>query len=414
MSGRWIASYRLQLHAGFPLSAAQGVLAYLGELGISHVYLSPCLQAVPGSRHGYDIVDPTKISDDLGGEQAWSGFVKAARALGLSILLDIVPNHMSASQYNPWWDDVLQHGSFSSYAEFFDIGNPQGRPFCVHLCSLAKPFGAAMEAGELSIEIVQGKPRVKHHENTWPLGPASWGVLLSAGGERGFGELRRLRRIDSPVEEDLTAYRRHAARAQQLLAEAFEAGRLQSAVDRVHGDKALFDAVLREQFYMLHGWKLAGELTNYRRFFDIDTLIGVHTELPHVAAATHARIEEMISKREIDGVRVDHPDGLREPLGYFERLRRLAPEGRIYVEKILENDERLNGDWPIDGTVGYEFLATVNRLWMDDQRIDVLTATYADFTGHSVNFGKLVREKKRAIIESTFSRRSPAAGRQGA
>src|SRR6266481_3768472 len=147
MSGRWIASYRLQLHAGFPLSAAQGVLAYLGELGISHVYLSPCLQAVPGSRHGYDIVDPTKISDDLGGEQAWSGFVKAARALGLSILLDIVPNHMSASQYNPWWDDVLQHGPFSSYAEFFDIGNPQGRPFCVHLCSLAKPFGAAMEAG---------------------------------------------------------------------------------------------------------------------------------------------------------------------------------------------------------------------------------------------------------------------------
>jgi (1->4)-alpha-D-glucan 1-alpha-D-glucosylmutase len=403
MSGRWVATYRLQLHAGFPLSAAQEVLPYLRELGISHVYLSPCLQAVPGSQHGYDVVDPTKISDDLGGEQAWSSFVKAAHALDLRILLDIVPNHMSASQYNPWWDDVLQLGPYSRYAEFFDIRNPQDQPFCVHLCSLAKPYGAALQAGELSIEIVQGKPRIKHYENTWPLGPTSWGELLPAAAERCFAELQRLQRIESPVEEDLTAFRRHAARAQQLLAEALEAGRLQSAVDRVQGDHALFDALLRRQFYMLHGWKLAGELTNYRRFFDIDTLIGIRTELPAVAAATHARIEQMISNQEIDGVRVDHPDGLREPLEYFEWLRRLAPKGRIYVEKILENDERLNGDWPIDGTVGYEFLAKVNRLWMDDQRVDVLTATYSDFTGHSVNFGKLVREKKRAIIESTFS-----------
>jgi (1->4)-alpha-D-glucan 1-alpha-D-glucosylmutase len=260
-----------------------------------------------------------------------------------------------------------------------------------------------MEAGELSIEMVQGRPRVKHYDNSWPLGPASWGELLSAGGERCFSELERLQLIESPVEEDLTAYRRHAARAQQVLDQALEAGRMQSAIDRVQSDKALFDAVLRRQFYMLHGWKLAGELTNYRRFFDIDTLVGVRAELPNVAAATHARIEEMISKGEIDGVRVDHPDGLREPLQYFERLRGLLPEGRIYIEKILENDERLNGDWPIDGTVGYDFLAKVNRLWMDDQRTDVLTSTYSDFTGHSVNFGKLVREKKRAIIESTFS-----------
>jgi (1->4)-alpha-D-glucan 1-alpha-D-glucosylmutase len=403
MSARWIATYRLQLHAEFPLSAAQGVLAYLAELGISHVYLSPCLQAVPGSQHGYDVADPTKVSDDLGGEQAWTGFVDAARALKLRILLDIVPNHMSASQHNPWWDHVLQHGPFSKFAEFFDFRNSQGHRFCVHLCSLAKPYGAAMEAGELSIEMVQGRPRVKHYDNSWPLGPASWGELLSAGGERCFSELERLQLIESPVEEDLTAYRRHAARAQQILDQAFEAGRMLSAIDRVQGDTALFDAVLRRQFYMLHGWKLAGELTNYRRFFDIDTLIGVRAELPNVAAATHARIEEMISKGEIDGVRVDHPDGLREPLQYFERLRGLLPEGRIYIEKILENDERLNGDWPIDGTVGYDFLAKVNRLWMDDQRTDVLTSTYSDFTGHSVNFGKLVREKKRAIIESTFS-----------
>jgi (1->4)-alpha-D-glucan 1-alpha-D-glucosylmutase len=402
MSARWIATYRLQLHAGFPLPAAQQVLGYLAELGISHVYLSPCLQAVPGSQHGYDVVDPTKISDDLGGEQAWSSFVQAARKLRLRILLDVVPNHMSASQYNPWWDDVLKHGPFSRYADFFDVRIPPGRPFCVHLCSLARPYGAALEAGELNIEISGSELRVRHFENTWPLGPASWGELLGDG-ERCFDELQSLRSVAAPAGEDCCAYERAAARARAILAAAVASGRLEEAIIRAQNDKTRVDAILSRQYYQLHGWKLAGELTNYRRFFDIDTLIGIRAERPEVAAATHARIEQMIANDEIDGLRVDHPDGLREPKAYLERLRRALPQGRIYVEKILENDERLKEDWPIDGTVGYEFLAKVNRLWMDDQRTDVLTATYSDFTGHSVNFGHLVREKKRAILETTFS-----------
>ena len=403
MSGRWIATYRLQLHAGFPLAAAQQVLGYLAELGISHVYLSPCLQAVPGSQHGYDVVDPGKISDDLGGERAWSDFVRAARELDLRILLDVVPNHMAASHHNRWWDDVLKQGPFSPFSDFFDIRNPQGQPFRVQLCSLAKPYGAALEAGELSVEVIGQEPRVKHYENTWPLAPASWGELLAQGAETCFEELERLRSSALPAAEERCAYRRHAARAQEILAAAAESGRLQEAVARVQGDAARIDAILRKQYYLLHGWKLSGELTNYRRFFDIDSLIGIRAERPDVAAATHARIEQMIDQGDIDGVRVDHPDGLREPLQYFERLRRMLPQGRIYIEKILENDERLKQDWPIDGSVGYEFLAKVNRLWMDDQRTDVLTATYADFTGHSVDFGKLVREKKRAILETTFS-----------
>ena len=205
------------------------------------------------------------------------------------------------------------------------------------------------------------------------------------------------------MRTDRTHYRRHCSEAQRILADAHETGRCSAHVDRVQDDKSLFDAVLQRQFYLLHHWRLSGELTNYRRFFDIDSLIGIRAEIPSVLAATHARIERMILNGEIDGVRVDHPDGLRDPLAYFRRLRELLPEGRIYIEKILENDERLNEEWPIDGTVGYDFLAKVNRLWMDDQRIDVLTATYSDFTGHSVNFGRLVREKKRAIVESAFS-----------
>ena len=403
MNARWIATYRLQLHAGFPLSAAQAVLPYLSELGVSHVYLSPCLQAVPGSQHGYDVADPTSISEDLGGEAAWTRFVEAARTLRLRILLDIVPNHMAASHHNPWWDQVLQHGPYSQYTKFFDLRNTLDSPFCVHLCSLAKAYGAALDAGELTLELVGGQPRVKHYDNSWPLAPGSWGVLLGAGSEGCFSELNRLQHIAAPAEEDLTAYRRSALSAEQFLNQANQSGRLQAAMIRVQNDKDSLDAVLLKQFYLLHHWKLAGEFTNYRRFFDIDTLIGIRTELPQVVAATHARIEQMIANDEIDGVRVDHPDGLREPRLYFERMRRLLPQGRIYIEKILENDERLNADWPIDGTVGYEFLAKVNRLWMDDQRIDVLTATYADFTGQPVDFGKLVREKKREILDSTFS-----------
>jgi (1->4)-alpha-D-glucan 1-alpha-D-glucosylmutase len=403
MSASWIATYRLQLHAGFPLGAAQEILPYLAELGISHVYLSPCLQAVPGSEHGYDVTDPTKISDDLGGEGAWSSFADAARRLGLRILLDIVPNHMSASHHNPWWDDVLSNGPYSRYVDFFDVRIQASSGFCIHLCSLGKSYGAAMEAGELSLEIVQGRPRLRYYQNSWPLGAASWGRLLLSN-EHSFEELERLSGIERPSSEDRANYERHASRAQDLLAEAIDNRRLQTAMERAQSDRTLFEAVLERQFYLLHAWTLAGELGNYRRFFDVEALVGIRAELFGVMSASHARIDEMISKGEIDGVRVDHPDGLRDPLQYFRRLRALLPEGRIYVEKILDNDERLNEIWPIDGTVGYDFLAKVNRLWMDDQRTDALTTTYSDFTGHPVDFSKLVREKKRAILETTFAK----------
>ncbi|HLZ98147.1 MAG TPA: malto-oligosyltrehalose synthase, partial [Steroidobacteraceae bacterium] len=406
-SSPWVATYRLQLHAGFPLDAAGEVLPYLADLGISHVYLSPCLQAVPGSRHGYDVTDPSRIGDDLGGEAAWARFVTAARSHGLKILLDIVPNHMSASRHNRWWDDLLAHGPYSNFAAFFDVKIPAAQPFRVHLCTLARAYGEALEAGELELEVEDGRPRLRHFDDTWPLAPASWGEMLAPPSEAArdpcFHQLQLLMQRIAPTDADRALYRLHAGRAADLLAEASRGAHLQAAVASLKNDPERLDAILRRQFFVLHGWKLAGELTNYRRFFDIGSLSGIRMELPQVFDAVHARIKTMVARGEVDGLRVDHPDGLRDPLAYFKRLRRFLPDGRVYVEKILENDERLMNDWPIDGTVGYDFLAKANRLWMDDQRIDALTATYSDFTGHPVNFAALVREKKREIVDSTFS-----------
>lgn len=403
MSDEWIGTYRLQLHAGFKLGDAERILPYLSELGVSHVYLSPCLQAAPGSTHGYDVTDPSRISADLGGEAAWTSFVGSARALRLKILLDIVPNHMSASAHDPWWDDVLAHGPFSEFADFFDIRRPSHAPFCVHICTLARSYGESLEQGELALILADGRPRITHFDNSWPVGPASWGVLLDAEQKSPFHEIALLQGSHGPGAAERTRYQRAVATAETHLAEALRSGELERAIGVANGDADRLDAILERQFFKLHGWKLAGELVNYRRFFDVGALSGIRTERSQVFEAMHARIEKMIAADEIDGLRIDHPDGLRDPRGYFERLRELMPAGRVYVEKILENDERLAEDWPVDGTVGYEFLAKVNRLWMDDQRTDALTATYSDFTGHTVRFAALVREKKRAIVESTFS-----------
>jgi len=405
VNGNWAATYRLQLHKDFTLDAAGRILPYLADLGISHVYLSPCLQAAPGSMHGYDVTDPSRISEDLGGEQAWERFVECARRSNLGILIDIVPNHMSATHNNPWWEHVLAHGPFSEYANFFDIKLPLHQPFRVHICVLARAYGEALQAGELKLDLKDGLPRLVHYDNSWPLGPSSWGELLSVGGSAPqdpcFAELEALLEIRSPDEEHRQRYERLAKRAGELLADG--RAKLQAAKEVLDANPERLDAILQRQYYMLHGWKIAGEVGNYRRFFDVNSLIGVRTELSEVMAATHARIEKMVSQRQVQGLRIDHPDGLRDPREYFQRLRKLLPDGRVYVEKILDNDEKLVEDWPIDGTVGYDFLAKVNRLWMDDQRVDTLTATYSDFTGHSVNLAKLIREKKRHIADDTFA-----------
>ena len=398
----WFATYRLQLHAGFTLADAEEILPYLASLGISHVYLSPCLQAGRGSQHGYDVIDPRHVSHDLGGDEAWARFVARARSHSLGILLDIVPNHMAATEQNPWWDDVLAHGPYSDYAQYFDIRIPAAGRFCVQICSLGRPYGEALSAGELKIEVRDGKLRLRHFDNSWPLSPASWGVLANRISPC-HAALERLCLVERPTEAERHAYRTATEEATAILKDDSASISLPGRIDAINRDADRLDEIVQRQFYAVHSWKLAGELVNYRRFFDVSTLVGVSTERSEVFAATHSRFARMIAAGELDGLRIDHPDGLRDPLEYFRRLRELLPQGRIYVEKILETEERLPSSWPIDGSVGYDFLAKVNRLWMSDQHIDRLTSTYADFTGHSVDLGALIREKKEYIVGYAFA-----------
>lgn len=400
----WIATYRLQLHADFPLGAATRIVPYLAKLGISHVYLSPVFQARADSTHGYDVVDPTRISGHLGGDEAWRDFVRATREHGLRVLLDIVPNHMAATTQNPWWDDMLAHGPYSEFAPYFDIvPRPEDDRWQLHLAPLGRRYGEVLEAGELKLEFAAGHPRITYFEHSWPLAPASWGTLLGGAPDPVFEDLDRLAHRREPAESERAEYRACAKRAEEILNAARTGALFESALAITAADAGRMHALLQQQFYSLHHWKLEGELANYRRFFDVGDLVGVRMEHGAVFDAAHARLHEMLAAGEIAGLRVDHPDGLSDPVGYLERLRTLLPQGRIYVEKILDEDETLRDGWPVDGTVGYDFLSRVNRLWMDNQRKDALTAFYADFTKQSVNFPAIVREKKRQVAERTFA-----------
>lgn len=406
MSADWLATYRLQLHAGFPLSAAEALLPYLAQLGISHVYLSPCLQAVPGSAHGYDVTDPTRVSDDLGGETAWRSFCTQARGHHLGVLLDIVPNHMAASAHNPWWDDYLAHGPCSRYAGFFDVFPEQapgtGR---VHLATLGRPYGEALAARELQVDLSGDLPRLAGPGQSWPLTPASWRQLLPAESEADplFRRLEELRRQPALSGADKAAYADGVRAVTALWGKAAAAPAVGERIAALNHDPARLHELLEAQWYALHVWKLEGEISNYRRFFDVGSLVGLRVEDDAVFAASHERIAAFCANGDVQGLRVDHPDGLRAPGPYFARLRRLLPAGRIYAEKILEADERLREDWPVEGTVGYDFLSKVNLLWMDATKSDALSAIYADYTGHTVNLPRVVREKKTAILATLFS-----------
>jgi len=405
--------YRLQLHSEFTFDDAVAVADYLKALGISHVYCSPYLQAAKGSKHGYDVVDQQKVNAELGGEEGHARFGTKLKALGMGQVLDIVPNHMATGPENRYWWDVLENGPSSRFATWFDVdwNSPEVKlQNKVLIPVLGGHYGQVLSAGQLSIDYDGEAFQMRYMDHAFPLAPRSLAIPLSIAAKYvdvptlSFiaDSLERLPLPQATEDDAVAARHRDKTVLYELLRRfcsetpgASEA--ISRAVNELNSDHDALDAILNLQNYRLAYWRTADQEMGYRRFFDVNTLIGVRVERPNVFLATHARILEWLRTGVIDGVRVDHPDGLRDPQQYFARLRAAAPEAWIVAEKILQPSEVLRANWPIEGTTGYDFLNVCNGLLVDGQGLEEIDKIYREFTGNAEDYDAFVYFKKLAV-----------------
>jgi (1->4)-alpha-D-glucan 1-alpha-D-glucosylmutase len=411
------ATYRVQLHAGFTFDDAAGIVPYLSRLGVSHLYTSPILQAVPGSTHGYDVIDHARLSEDLGGEQAFDRLTDTLRAAGMGLVVDVVPNHMAIAEGNRWWWDVLEHGPASRYAGYFDVDwdPPESRLRNVILLPvLGDHYGRVLEAGEIRLSRRGGEIVVEHAERALPVDPQTLGPILDDAASRsGSDELAFIATAlaelppSTASEAGLVARRQRDAdvlrtRLGELLEEPEIGAALDTAVAAVNRDVDRLDAVLDVQNYRLALWRAASRDLGYRRFFDIDELIGLRMEDEQVFADTHALILRLVGEGRIQGLRIDHPDGLRDPAGYFARLRAAAPDAWIVAEKILEADETLRPDWAIDGTTGYRFANLVTGLLVDPAAEVPLTAMWDERADAGPAWEPIVADARAEVLSEVL------------
>lgn len=407
------SSYRLQLHAGFTFDAASQAAGYLKDLGVSHVYCSPYLQAAKGSKHGYDVVDHQRVNSEIGGEAGHARFCETLKALDMGQLLDIVPNHMAIGPENNYWWDVLENGPSSRFAEWFDIDWNSAEVKLqnkVLIPVLGDQYGHVLSANQIKVHYDGESFQVRYFDHLFPLAPRSLAIPLSMAATYvkapmlGFiaDSLARLPSPDSTDEEVLVARHRDKTILYELLLrlcreEPAASAAIARAVDELNGNVDSLDALLNQQNYRLAYWRTADQELGYRRFFDINSLIGMRVERARVFNATHYRIIQWLHNGVLDGVRVDHPDGLRDPKQYFERLRTNASEAWILAEKILQPNEKLRTDWPIAGTTGYDFLNMCNGLLINADGLNEITEVYSSFTGESWDFDSMAHEKKLSV-----------------
>jgi malto-oligosyltrehalose synthase len=360
---------RLQLHRDFTFADATKLVPYLARLGVSHLYSSPILAARPGSMHGYDVTDPTQVNPELGGEEGLRQLVAALHSADLGLIVDIVPNHMAAGgMENPWWADVLRHGRDSRYADFFDIDWDCAAPELrgkVLAPFLGEPYGETLRSGSLTLVDDGGEPLIAYYDNRFPIRPEDHAGIAVAP------------------------------------ANAFDA-RSEAGRNRLH-------ELLERQHYRLAWWRTAGDAINWRRFFDINGLAGLRIEDAAVFEATHATLFRLYREELIDGVRVDHVDGLADPPGYCRRLRerlhKLAPERRAWrvVEKILGSGEHLPDDWDVDGTSGYDFMDQVSALLHGKPGGAVLRQFWTEISGRPGEFDVEETWARRDVITRSFA-----------
>jgi (1->4)-alpha-D-glucan 1-alpha-D-glucosylmutase len=414
-----VGTYRVQLRPGFGFDEAASLAGYLAALGISHLYCSPYLQAAPGSTHGYDIVDYGWVNEELGGGAAHARLDAALKAKGLGQILDVVPNHMATGPENSWWWDVLQNGPSSRFAGYFDIDwhGPESRlRNKVLLPVLSNHYGRVLEAGDIRLVRFDAVFQVHSPGQVFPVTPDSLDRLLQvAAGRSGSDELESigaaLGRLPPGTVTDADSIRERERDAGVLLGSLArlldERPEVAAAVDEtvalVNADPDTLDSLLERQNYRLAYWRTAGRDLPYRRFFDINTLVGLNMEREDVFAATHLLVLRWLARGVLDGVRIDHPDGLRDPEGYLRRLRERAPDAWIVVEKILHPGETLRRSWPVAGTTGYDFLNRVNGLFVDPTSERAMTDLYQELTGETRDFDEIAAPAKVEVMQSILA-----------
>lgn len=415
------ATVRLQLHADFTFAHAEQYVPYFASLGISHYYVSPIFGARKSSTHGYDVVDPTQVNAELGGEAALRSLVKALRAHDMGLIVDIVPNHMGVGgSENPWWQHMLQWGRQSPYAFWFDIDwdspDPQLHnkllaPF------LGEPYGEVLQRGQLSLDYVDEQIVARYFDTLFPIAIKDYAAVLGSSDNKELSKLaEQFARIDyqadfaqiaaqvDQAQEALRAYL-HGSKPQAAGLQA-----LQQALQHYSQDHELLHELLESQHYRLTWWRNAADEINWRRFFEVSELAGVRVELDEVFEATHAKLFQLYGQGIIDGVRLDHIDGLAHPQEYCLKLRArlksllrhrpkpLQQPPYIIAEKILAAGETLRKRWNLDGTTGYEFMDQVSALLHDPRGAAPLANFWQSATLDQYDLARHVRSARYQLL----------------
>lgn len=391
-----VSTYRLQFRNGMDFDRAIGLVLYLKRLGITHLYASPVFAATEGSTHGYDVTDANLIDPVLGGREGLERLAAALKAEGLGLILDIVPNHMAASLENPWWRSVIEWGEASRYGHYFDIDWSQR----LTLPFLGKPFEQAVADGEISLTLDRehGSLAFAYFDSLYPLTPSTYAAALDGCSHPLAARLAELGRQASPAED--AAFHR----AVSALREEGQSDGLLQELKAKAGDRAFLVRLHDLQPWRLMFWTEAAKGLSYRRFFEIAGLVGLRVEADDVFEDAHRTILEMVRAGKVDGLRIDHVDGLADPGRYLQQLRSAVGEDiPIYVEKILAPGEDLPEDWPVQGSTGYEFIAAQVPVLLDQTGFHAMREAYSQIAGPQKAVSEKMREAKLRMIRINFA-----------
>jgi (1->4)-alpha-D-glucan 1-alpha-D-glucosylmutase len=391
------STYRIQFREGMTFDRAAALVPYLKRLGVSHLYASPIFTAASGSTHGYDVSNANEIDPSLGGRDGFERLAGTLHAAGLGLILDIVPNHMAASLENDWWRSAVEWGRQSPFAGYFDIDWKRK----LTLPILGNPIEDILRDGELSLALDAdaGSLAISYFDNLFPLHPATYARVLS--------------RLHLPLAEQIAAIAAGATperspdfhnQIKAIGSNGSAMRELNDALEKLSQEGDVIPGVLDEQPWQLLYWKRAASELSYRRFFEVTGLVGLRVEDPDVFAESHRLVLDLVRSGQVDGLRIDHIDGLVDPKQYLDRLRgEVGAKTYVVVEKILGEGERLPESWPISGTSGYEFISALSNVFVDSKRTSELDRAYDDIAVGEPDYETRVRQAKSMLIDKNFA-----------